>query len=123
MKTLEPPTGFEHGTLDWESSILSFRPLLHFRKNRQFVTAQNYATLYLMIHSNNISKCCSRVEHNTRTKIIVNFTEDSTIEANWQFGSKLAYIYTTLYLMIYPNNFFTCCRLMGHKRFFMFTKK
>ena len=28
--TLEPPTGFEHGgSLDWESSALTTRPLLH----------------------------------------------------------------------------------------------
>ena len=28
--TLEPPSGFEHGTLDLESSALTTRPLLHY---------------------------------------------------------------------------------------------
>ena len=27
--TLEPPSGFEHRTLDWESSTVTTRPLLH----------------------------------------------------------------------------------------------
>ena len=27
--TLEPPSGFEHGTPDWKSSALTTRPLLH----------------------------------------------------------------------------------------------
>ena len=29
MLTLGTPSGFGHGTLDWESSVLTTRPLLH----------------------------------------------------------------------------------------------
>ena len=37
--TLEPPSGFEHGTLDWESSALTTRPLLHSNmSNRSLLT-------------------------------------------------------------------------------------
>ena len=28
---MQPPSGFEHGPLDWESSALTTRPLLHNR--------------------------------------------------------------------------------------------
>ena len=32
--TLEPPSGFEHGILDWESSILTTRSLLKWSNNK-----------------------------------------------------------------------------------------
>ena len=51
--TLEPPSGFQHSTLDWVSSVLTTRPLLQSLD----LSSRNYINIYF------ISSACICVFH------------------------------------------------------------